>query len=121
TVPASQLTCDPQGQSNSGIVNTATLTHQFGEIPGRACVDITPPTVDIDKTVTSTDQLADGTWQIVYEIEVENSSTLVATYSLSDALSFGGDITVTGATWALQGADPAVGGTFSGTTATLAT
>ncbi len=118
TVPAEQLTCDPQEASNSGIVNTATLTHPFGEIDGRACVSIEPPELDIDKTVTSTQQLANGNWQIRYEVEVSNTSGLIASYNLVDELQFGGDITVVSGTWSLE--STLIEGVFSGTTATLA-
>src|SRR5262249_6476542 len=39
-----------------------------------------------DKTVTSAAQNTDGTWTIVYDIEVENTGTVSGYYSLADTL-----------------------------------
>ncbi len=115
TVTNDALTC---GQTpDKGIWNTASVTNGIAVQNSSACATVTRPDVAIAKTVTGTKQLADGSWQITYNVVVTNqSTTAAATYSLSDSLQFGGGITVTSATWT-----GATSGTFTGTTGTLAT
>ncbi|WP_243075619.1 SpaA isopeptide-forming pilin-related protein [Microbacterium sp. SS28] len=108
--------CDEQG----GLVNEATVTSGAASDDDDACVEITPPRVSITKTVTDVDHLVGGLWQVVYDIEVKNSTALTANYSLTDDIEFGGDITVLPASsWS----GPTGGGSFAlpAGTATLAT
>ncbi|MGZ0711774.1 DUF7927 domain-containing protein (plasmid) [Coraliomargarita sp. W4R53] len=57
-------------------------------------------TGDHEKSVASVSQAADGTWTIVYDITVKNSSEAsTLTYDLSDTLMFGSGITVMDAAW----------------------
>ncbi|MFL4476393.1 LPXTG cell wall anchor domain-containing protein, partial [Paeniglutamicibacter sp. MACA_103] len=61
------------------------------------CVRVGAPTVV--KTVTGTQQNADGSWDITYKLEVTNKDAFQGRYSLNDTLSFGGGIEVTDASW----------------------
>ncbi|WP_308796799.1 prealbumin-like fold domain-containing protein [Agromyces silvae] len=75
--------------------------------------------LSIDKRVVSTAQLADGTWDLVYEVSVANDSPVIEIeYDLDDTLEyFGEGIDVNEASWSGEGRS----GEFSGDTATLAT
>ena len=100
-VPSEQLECDPQGAENTGIVNTATLTHVFGEIPGRACIDIERPTVTVEKTAKSVKQNVAGTWLVTYLVSVSNNSDeFSAVYDLTDVPLFGTGIGAGPVLWA---------------------
>ena len=94
-------TSGPLGECpNGGITNSATVTSGLIVRDATACVTVNPPAVTLTKTVTDTNQLADGTWEITYDVVVTNSSaSLASVYSLVDELVFGGDITVVGASW----------------------
>lgn len=99
SVPDEVLDCGSE-VGEGGIWNTATVTNGITVTESSDCVDIDRPDVTIDKTVTGTKQLVDGTWEITYDVVVTNSSTtLAAIYSLADTLQFGGDITVDDASW----------------------
>ncbi|TDN90595.1 VWA domain-containing protein [Microbacterium sp. BK668] len=100
SVSEAALTCGSTPADGGGVWNTASVTNGITVTESSDCVDIERPAVTIAKTVTDTRQLADGTWEIVYDVVVTNSSTtLAAVYSLADSLQFGGDITVEGASW----------------------
>ncbi|HEX5859998.1 MAG TPA: hypothetical protein VFY91_17955 [Microbacterium sp.] len=119
TVTDAALTCGSVVNQGGGVWNTATVTNGIAEDDSSDCAEIERPGVTIAKTVTGTVQLADGTWEITYEVEVTNDSDdTAAVYNLADALQFGGDIVVDGASWT----GPAGGGDFAPDgTATLAT
>ncbi|GAA1326044.1 VWA domain-containing protein [Leucobacter albus] len=105
---------------DTGLWNTATVTNGIGGGESSACATVELPGVTIDKTVTSVTQAADGSWVIGYDVQVTNTSaTLIATYSLSDELRFGGEIVVDGADW--TGPAGAAGSFAADGTATLAT
>ena len=111
--------CGATPNDGGGLWNTATVTNRAGGNSSSDCAEIDRPEVDVEKTVTSTVQNADGTWTITYDVVVTNlSSQYVAVYDLTDDLLFGGDITVDSASWTGPGG---TSGTFSGTSATLAT
>ncbi|MDR6904696.1 putative repeat protein (TIGR01451 family) [Agromyces sp. 3263] len=80
----SDVTLDPGQTVTCEIVNTAK-----------------PAEYLVDKTVSSTEQLPDGSWVIVYSLEVENlSGVSPLTYDLEDDLDlFGSGITVDEASW----------------------
>ncbi|GAA1943964.1 LPXTG cell wall anchor domain-containing protein [Microbacterium deminutum] len=100
TVPVSALTCGSVVNEGGGVWNTATVTNGLANDDSSACADITPPDVTIQKHVTSTSQLVDGTWRVTYDITVTNTSAdLAAVYSLSDTLRFGGDIAIVDVSW----------------------
>ncbi|KAA9147114.1 VWA domain-containing protein, partial [Microbacterium lushaniae] len=119
SVTDAALTCGTVVGEGGGVWNTATVTNGIAEPTSSDCAEIERPDAGVTKTVTSTVQLTDGTWQVTYDIAVTNpSDALVAVYSLADALQFGGDITVEGATWT----GPTGTGDFTADgTATLAT
>lgn len=75
--------------------------------------------LSIDKRLVSIDQLADGTWDLVYEVSVANDSPVIGIeYDLDDTLEyFGEGIDVNEASWSGEGRS----GEFSGDAATLAT
>jgi hypothetical protein len=79
------------------------------------------PKVTIKKTVTSTALQDDGRWKITYDVKVIGDAQLTATYSLSDTLSFGGDIDVLTADSGWTGPGGSSGSFGSSTTAQLAT
>ncbi|WP_152030967.1 VWA domain-containing protein [Agromyces aureus] len=66
-----------------------------------------PATYEVDKTVESAEQQADGSWLITYEVTVENTSVVSPlTYDLIDDLSsFGEGITIDEATWSSTNGD----------------
>ena len=116
TVTDALLTCGSVVNQGGGVWNTATVTNGIALDDSSDCADIVRPSVNVAKTVTDTRQLVDGTWQVTYDVTVTNqSSTAAAVYSLNDQLTFGGDITVVGATWT-----GATSGTFAGATGALA-
>lgn len=57
-----------------------------------------PADLTIDKTLVSSDQLSDGTWDLEYDVTVQNLSDLVAArYDLTDAPEFGAGIDINSA------------------------
>ncbi len=118
-VDPTDLVCSETSDGDAtGIWNTATVTNGVGGNDAEDCIEIDVPDADITKTVTSTTQLEDGTWEITYDIVVTNSSEeLAAVYNLTDTLEFGGDILVNEASWSGEGD----GDDFVGGTATIAT
>ncbi|MEV8212422.1 DUF5979 domain-containing protein [Leifsonia sp. NPDC077715] len=91
--------------AGQAVVCTITNTHRDqGVTIGKALAD--PAT-----------QNADGTWTIIYTVDVANRSAVAATtYTLSDTLHYGGGITVNSARWTGPTA-----GDFAGASAVLAT
>ena len=83
SVTADALDC---AADDGGLVNSATLTSGNQVLTDDACLEITPPTIIHDKSVTSTTQNADGTWTVVYDIVVKNTGTVPGFYDLSDEL-----------------------------------
>ena len=97
TVPDDVRACQEGpgfGFYNNGTVTTSGLTDSDD-----ACGNIPPPPIPtVAKTVTSTTQQADGSWTIVYDLAVTNGNpTYVTVYNLTDALHFGGGITINSA------------------------
>ncbi|MBN9177720.1 MAG: DUF11 domain-containing protein [Microbacterium sp.] len=117
-VPAS-LTCQQEGPG--GLSNSATVTNGIGSTTDDACVTIPVPTVKVAKTVTSTALQSDGRWEVTYDVKVTGDANLAATYSLSDTLTFGGDIDVLTADSGWTGPGGSSGSFGSSTTAQLAT
>ncbi len=73
----------------SGFWNTATVTNGVGESSDSDCAEIVPPTVRVVKDDGTATQLADGTWQITYNIHVTNlHSTIPTTFTLTDEPDF---------------------------------
>ena len=99
TVTDDALTCGTVVNQGGGVWNTASVTNGIAITDSSDCAEIDRPDVR-SKTVTSTTQAADGTWEITYDVVVTNTSAdLAAVYSLGDELTFGGDITVDDASW----------------------
>ncbi len=116
-VPDSVLECEITEAGRTGVWNSTTVTNGAGTDDDEDCIPIDREgDVDIAKTVTGTAQLADGTWQITYDVVATNATEVVGVYSLTDTLEFGGDIVVNSASWTGPSS-----GTFAGDTATLAT
>ena len=113
------LTCQEEGPG--GLSNSATVTNGIGQTTDDACVAIPVPKVTIKKTVTSTALQDDGRWKITYDVKVTGDAQLTATYSLSDTLTFGGDIDVLTADSGWTGPGGSSGSFGSSTTAQLAT
>jgi hypothetical protein len=66
----------------------------------------------VTKTVTSNTQNADGTWTTVYNVAVTNPDPVRPTsYTLTDTLAFGSNITVNSASVTGPGASPSWNGT----------
>jgi hypothetical protein len=95
STPAADLLCDQDG---NGFDNAATLTPVGGTpITDDACVSVVLPTVTHTKSVTSSNQNADGTWTVGYQVTVTASGDGVALYDLSDTPKLGAGITQAGA------------------------
>jgi uncharacterized repeat protein (TIGR01451 family) len=95
---AGDWTCDSGIQVDDGEIQLPIGADVTCEITNTAI----PAEGSISKKVVegSPVQLLDGTWQIVYEIEVENTSTTSTLfYDLSDELLYGGGITPLTASW----------------------
>lgn len=98
SVTDSALSCDVRG---GGIRNQADVWNGVGGNKSDACITIDRPSVKVDKTVTSTSQNADGTWNVSYDVTVTNQSPdLTAVYDLTDRLEFGAGIGIESASWA---------------------
>ncbi|MCW5954180.1 MAG: hypothetical protein KIT69_18170, partial [Propionibacteriaceae bacterium] len=101
----------------TGVWNATTVTNGAGTDDDEDCIPVDREgDVGIAKTVTNVTQLADGRWQITYDVVATNTTEVVGVYSLTDTVEFGGDIVVDSASWTGQSS-----GTFVGNTATLAT
>ncbi|MFD4959661.1 SpaA isopeptide-forming pilin-related protein [Microbacterium sp. NPDC058389] len=101
SVPDDALDCEVK---DGGFWNGSLITNGLGDSRSDDCITIVRPATDQSKTVTRTSQDEDGTWEITYDIVVENTSTTqAAVYSLTDALDFGGDIEVQDASWSGPG------------------
>lgn len=99
-----QRECEPvEGGQAGGLLNSGQVTSGNDSYPGSDCIDIPDPTFTVDKSVASAVQLASGQWQVVYTIEVSNTSNLPGSYALSDTLDYGAGLTPTSANWALDG------------------
>lgn len=111
----SALTCAPAG--SGGYRNTVNLhAGTSGTVlhTADACTNALPlPTPEITKRVVSTAVAVDGTWTVVYDIEVTNPDATYSTrYSLEDQLQFAAGITVLDAD--ITSTDAAPSGTWNG-------
>jgi len=97
SVPDSALDCEAE---DGGLWNSTVVTNGVGGGSSEDCIPVVRAVTQQSKAVTSTSQDEDGTWTITYDIVVTNTSTeSPATYSVTDALAFGGDIEVQDASW----------------------
>ncbi|WP_181034035.1 VWA domain-containing protein [Arthrobacter sp. GMC3] len=95
------------GIADNGLNNQAILTVGLDELTSEACIQPKEANPSHSKTVVSSTQKADGTWDVVYHVTVVqpakgelNPFGASAKYNLSDTLKFGGGITVNSAAWA---------------------
>lgn len=91
------LLCDPNG--DGGFLNTALMTAAANGgvvIPASDCADITAPAgASVQKSVITSNQADDGSWEIVYGLDVSNADTLlIADYTLSDVLDYGSGVAI---------------------------
>ena len=89
--------CDP-AQGPGGLRNEAEI-HIGQRVSGSvACADVPDvPAPVMSKSLVSQKQNADGTWAVVYRIDVQNpSATAASTYTLDDDLAFGSGISLLG-------------------------
>ena len=105
TVPAGMTAADRgcaagPGATDGGFANTARMTATGIDSDAEDCTDIPQmPATTVDKSVVSLTQNTDGSWTVVYGLDVTNAhASLVALYDLDDTLAFGADITVNSAT-----------------------
>ncbi|UDF12538.1 DUF11 domain-containing protein [Antiquaquibacter oligotrophicus] len=123
TVPAGLgddvLTCAEDGALGHGFQNTASIVVGNDTITAEDCGDITESAVpSIAKSIVDgwPKQLANGTWEIAYDVTVSSDSDLDATYDLTDELGFGSGITVNSAT--IESSDVTPSASWNGSTAT---
>lgn len=101
TVPAglttAATTCDP-AQGTGGMRNEIEIGVGVRATADVACVDApATPIMGVTKTVLSQQQLADGTWEVLYRIQVANpSGTIAGRYDLEDEFELGAGIAVVG-------------------------
>lgn len=109
-VPSSVLECTDEKAPGHGFQNAASVVVGTDTLTAVDCGDITESAVPtITKSIADgwPRQLADGTWEIVYDVTVTSDSELDSVYSLDDELEFGGDITVESAKIESEDAAPA--------------
>jgi uncharacterized repeat protein (TIGR01451 family) len=88
----------PDGAPDQGLFNRVTLT-QPGQ-PGRdadACGDI--PSITHEKTFVGVTEQPDGTWNLVYRIDVLNNGGATGQYDLEDEPTFDDDLTLNSASF----------------------
>lgn len=81
---------------DGGFSNTARLTGSGIDTASQDCTDVpdVPGTI-VEKTVVSSIQATDGSWDVVYAIDVrDESATVAAIYDLDDTLAYGAGISV---------------------------
>ena len=108
TAPAGEgvRECGLNGSNRGqGVYNEAVVTSGNDDYDDEACVPVPDPSMEVDKTALSADQLPDGTWQVVYEVVAANPSAVGGVYDLSDTLEFGDGLTPLSAEWSLAGTD----------------
>lgn len=118
--------CGVVPEAGEAFYNAVTLWQGEEEVDhGDACIPVADRVYpQVDKTVTSTKgDPSTGKYTVTYDIDVNlaakgpaNPDGLSAKYDLEDELRFGSGITVESAKWSGE-----TSGTFSGTSATLAT
>ncbi|WP_186760371.1 LPXTG cell wall anchor domain-containing protein [Arthrobacter alpinus] len=93
--------------TDGGLNNQAVRTVGQDTKTSEACLDPQDVLPTHTKTVVSTIQKTDGTWDVVYEVKVVqpakgdfNPGGASANYDLTDTLKFGAGITVNSASWA---------------------
>ncbi|MDQ2749519.1 MAG: SpaA isopeptide-forming pilin-related protein [Actinomycetota bacterium] len=98
-VDEAELPCT-DGGSGTGFDNAATATSGSDTFTANACGPIPSLTApSITKTVIGSEQNADGSWTVSYDLAVANNDPMLATqYNLSDVLAFGNGITIDTAT-----------------------
>lgn len=91
------LECSPSGDEG-GLLNEAEITVGARVSGATACADVPDaPLPGVTKSVLSQVQQADGTWLVLYRIQVGNPSAVSAVaYDLDDAFDLGAGITVVG-------------------------
>lgn len=92
------LACSPAG-GGGGLLNEAEIAVGARVSGATACAEVPDVALPgITKTVLSQQQQADGTWLVLYRIQVGNpSATAAVEYDLDDAFELGAGITVVGA------------------------
>jgi hypothetical protein len=102
----------PDGAPNQGLFNRVTLT-QPGQ-PGRtadACGDL--PNITHDKALAGVTQQPNGSWNLVYRIDVLNNGGAAGQYDLIDRPAFDDDLTINSASFVATA--PGLGGALAGT------
>ena len=94
---AAELSCSSgPATDDGGFSNTAQLTGSGVDTEAEDCTDVpNMPATTVEKTVQSSTQNDDGTWIIVYDLDVTNDDiNASAIYDLTDTLEYGSDITI---------------------------
>ena len=99
-VPLAAATSLGQCAARGGLGNTATVTSGDVVSDAAGCLEVTTPPVTVKKSVASSRQLEDGTWQIDDAVQMTNSSSTTATvYTLTDTPRLGAGFTVVSGAW----------------------
>jgi len=95
---AGALDCTPTG-ATGGLNNVAEITVGTRTSGATACADVPDvPMPGVAKSVLSQEQQADGSWLVLYRIQVGNPSpSAIVAYDLEDEFAFGAGFTVVGA------------------------
>ena len=100
--------CAAEGtEGGNGLLNTGTVNSGNESSTDDACLEIPAPSSNVVKTAVSSEENADGSWDIHYTVVVNNTSDVAARYDLADTLRFGAGITATNANWSLEGTEEA--------------
>lgn len=98
--------CAVEGtEGGNGLLNTGTVNSGNESSTDDACLEIPAPSSNVVKTAVSSEENADGSWDIHYTVVVNNTSDVAARYDLADTLRFGVGITATNANWSLEGTE----------------
>lgn len=85
--------CQPDGSAPGGLANSAGIEHN--DLPDAAVACITVAFITIDKTISSgPTPNGDGTYTIVYDLDVENVGSAAGDYDLRDMLRYGEGIEI---------------------------
>src|SRR5690606_30713121 len=108
--------CDlEEGELGTGLLNVAEVSDGVPSDNAEDCAEIPNPSVNITKTVTNgpTPTANVNEYTITYQIDVTNTSDVLATYDLSDTLKYGAGAIIGNVTAAYVGGGDGLNATLN--------